>query len=863
MHPLHDYVAKQLADKLKSKIVVWYDVRTEFAPFVAELRRQGSGARRGIEEISLTPDTRPLTSVLLAEYAGSLFELRARVEPHVSGDTPETVLLYLPGCERDRRTSVLMELEKAGECYEPQLKRLARNVLRHRYTDGVIDDMLAPERVTYEDLARAASAAASAEPPSILKSIFHETSGNDDLLAAWLVSDGRDADIVTKEATREMVKLVRSRLGLELPDDAALAKLRAVTLRYVLAGEFRSDLSCPPPACMEGVAIPKNQDEETALRDLARRLRTGFPDAYAVLADRVEEDLGLRDAKLPAGSLGAIDTFRFEEQALLRHCGDLIATSKFDVALALFGEREHSFWLDRNVGRKAQWEACRRMAELGRAAAQVRAELSAFAVRGPDEWIAAYTRQSTNPGDPTPGWYRLDQAQRRLETWVANLDEEPEERPLGVVRRAYEDACHAMAGGFTKALAKAGWTATASLHQTHIFSEVVAQRPKPVAYFLVDAMRFEMGVELAERLPKTTEVTVRHAVGALPSITTIGMAALQPGASGSFSVVEQGGTLGARIEESFLPDVAARKKLAAARVPKLVDLSLDELLSLAPSKLAKKLDGAQVVVVRSQEIDHAGETGFTFQARQVMDTVIDNLARALRKLAAAGIENAVVSADHGHLFFATERDESMRIAAPGGKTIDLHRRCWIGRGGATPPGTLRVTAAALGYDSDLELVFPSGGGVLKAGGDLAYHHGGPSLQELIIPVVTVRTKRAAAPGSTASPVTATVIPEEVSTRSTSATFVLGGNQLRLGAAAITVRPVLMHGGRQVGAAGLAIGADLDRTTGCLVLEPNQPVTVAFILSDDSVTSLRIVVQDPTTDAELYRSPTDIPVRLGM
>mgnify|MGYP007013261239 CR=1 FL=1 len=36
-----------------------------------------------------------------------------------------------------------------------------------------------------------------------------------------------------------------------------------------------------------------------------------------------------------------------------------------------------------------------------------------------------------------------------------------------------------------------------------------------------DAMRFEMGVELAERLPKTSEVAVRAAVGALPSITPI------------------------------------------------------------------------------------------------------------------------------------------------------------------------------------------------------------------------------------------------------------------------------------------------------------------------------------------------------
>ena len=144
-------------------------------------------------------------------------------------------------------------------------------------------------------------------------------------------------------------------------------------------------------------------------------------------------------------------------------------------------------------------------------------------------------------------------------------------------------------------------------------------------------------------------------------------------------------------------------------------VSLDELLSLQPSRLAKKIDGAQVVVVRSQEIDHAGETGFTFQARQVMDTVIDNLARAIRKLAAAGVEQAVVTADHGHLFFPSDRDESMRIDSPGGDEVDLHRRCWIGRGGATPAGCVRVSAAALGYDSDLDFVFPLGSWGLQSG----------------------------------------------------------------------------------------------------------------------------------------------------
>jgi PglZ domain len=853
MHPLHDYVAKQLADKLKSKkLVVWYDARGEFAPFIAEVR---GGARTSSEPI---PVAVAGVATRLAEYAGSLFELRAVVEPRVSGDSPESVVIYLAGCERDRCTSVLMELEKAGECYEPQLKRLARNVLRQRYTDGVIDEMLGPERVSYEDLARASSDSSSAEPPSLLKGIFHDASGNDGLLAAWLVNDARDSDIVTKEATRELVKLVKSRLGLELPEDAALAKLRAVTLRYVLAGEFRSDLSCPPPVCLDGVASPKTKDDEAALRELARRLRTSFAEVYAALADRVEEELGLRRAKLPAGGLGAIDTFRFEERSLLSHCGDLIANKKFDEALALVGEREHSFWLDRDVGRKAQWEACRRMAELGSVAMSVRAAVNKTAGDA-NAWIDAYTALSLEKR----GWYRVDQAQRRLEAWVANLDDEPEERPLGVVRRIYEDACHAMADGFTKALAKAGWTASASLHQTRVFSEVVSVRPKPVAYFLVDAMRFEMGVELSERLPKTSEVSVRHAVGALPSITPIGMAALQPGASGSFSVVEQGGKLGARIEDVFLPDLASRRKFAAARVPKLVDLALDELLSLQPSKLGKKLEGAQVVVVRSQEIDHAGETGFTFQARQVMDTVIDNLARAIRKLAAAGVEHAVVSADHGHLFFASDRDESMRTDAPGGNTIELHRRCWIGRGGATPPACVRVAASALGYDSDLEFVFPTGAGIFRAGGDLAFHHGGLSLQELLVPVLTVRSKPRQREREPASSLVVGGSPQAVTNRIFTVTLELGGKNLALFSNPVSVRPLLVMDGKQVGAAGMAIGGELDRETGCVTLLPGHLATVAFQLTDETVEAVRIVVQDPLTDAELYRSPGDIPVRLGV
>ena len=92
--------------------------------------------------------------------------------------------------------------------------------------------------------------------------------------------------------------------------------------------------------------------------------------------------------------------------------------------------------------------------------------------------------------------------------------------------------------------------------------------------------------------------------------------------------------------------------------------------------------------MRSQEIDKVGEMDGDFIARQVMDTVIENLARAIRKLAAAGVDSVVIAADHGHLF-SREKDEAFRTDSPGGDTVDLHRRCWIGRGGANPPGPIQ------------------------------------------------------------------------------------------------------------------------------------------------------------------------------
>ena len=846
-HPLHEHIAKRLGELLKKKkIVVWYDPPSDFSPFLDEL--VGNRDRAGcLYSVNIGG-----TETWIAEHTGSFFELRKSIEHLVGGEKVDPpVLIYVPGAEHDPKGSVLMELEKAGEVYQPRLRQTARTVLRSAYTDGIIDD-LTQDGATYQDFARFSSERTSAEPPSILKAIFHDVAGSDALLARWLADESHDAEIEAKNARHELARLILSRIGIDLTAEEKISRLRALCLRYVLLGELRLDLRCPVPDALRGVPMPSGKEQETAVRRIAQLLRSDHADDYPALADRIEREQGLPGIALPPGALGAIDTFRFEERVLLAWCGDLILEGRFGEALEIVAEREDSFWLDRDLYRKAQWEACRHMAELGTIAEEVRTALDG-APREAPAWIEAYARKDN-------GWHRLDGAQRRLETWIARLDEDPDERLLGVIRRTYEETCSRMAEGFCKALARAQWHVTGTLSQTHVHSEVVAARPAPVAYFVVDAVRYEMGLALAERLEEVAEVTIRPALAALPTITPIGMAALLPGASASFSVTERKGKLGAAIDGGFLPDLPSRRKHLESRVPGAVDLALDELLSLPPSKLEKRIQGAPLIVVRSQEIDHAGETGFTFQARQVMDNVIENLARAIKRLGnlkSWRVEHSVVTADHGHLFFPRDRDESMRIDPPGGKQVALHRRCWIGRGGTTPPGCLRVSAAALGYDSDLDFVFPTGLGVFRSGGDLAYHHGGPSLQELVIPVLGIRLPARPDERAVRPQVVVTGLPEAVTNRIFTVALKLEG------LFPAVVKPLLVAGGQQVGAAGMAVNAELDRTSGNVTLQPGVEAAVALVLSGEGAETVRIVVQDPATDAELFRSPQDIPVSLGV
>jgi hypothetical protein len=497
------------------------------------------------------------------------------------------------------------------------------------------------------------------------------------------------------------------------------------------------------------------------------------------------------------------------------------------------------------------------MAELGREVARIRPLLK----KGngtPKSWVEGYASD----------WYRADLGQRALESWVAKLEDEPEptlEKALGLVRRNHEALLKEMTQGYTAALATAGWSVSGVLHQTRIYPELVEPhvgKAGRVAYFFVDAMRFEMAADLIEQLEGAQELRLVPAVGVLPSITPIGMAALLPGASSSFSVVEHKGKLAARIGDTTMPGLAERMKYLKAVCLEAVDLDLGELLQKSTRVLEKRLAAAPLVIVRSQSIDGLGEMDSGLLARQIMDTVIGNLARAVRKLARTGVEHFVITADHGHQF-SIRKEEDMLMDKPGGDTVDQHRRCWAGRGGHTPAATTRVSGAELGYDTDLDFIFPKGLAVFRASGDLAFHHGGPSLQEMIVPVVTLRIPSAATETTSGAKVALVGHPSVLTNRTFGLRVQVPINLFSH--VPIPIRLLLLAQGLEVGRCGMALDAGLDRASGVLMVYPGQQANVAMVLTRDTiegqpVKKIRIVAQDPVTDAVQAQS-TEIDVKL--
>jgi hypothetical protein len=838
MGALSDHLHRRVGADLDERyVLVWYDLAKAWEPWVRSLAGE---VVTGLGPHDVTVDGR---ETRLVAYQGSYYEVLQACEPLTAGVELPRLLVYVPGEVYQEALTPLRELECLGgekEPYQRDLAHMARQALSAAgHAESEIDQLLAHENLDFQYLDRVGGTSGGTSP---LAPIFG--SGREiDVFPLFLADKRRRKEAGKKGLLPDISKLSKSGLGLDIDEGLDADAMRDQLARMILCAEFRADLKRPELTEISQIPAPNTDEQRQRARHVCERLRRDFPEEYEQLATKVEQDLGLAGAELDPLTLGEIDTFPFEEITFLDACNDLIASGKAQRSLAEAELRQRSFWtsIARYPERHRAWEACQALAVLALTIEQTQKWLKRPPAHAKD-WVTAYAEDA--------GLSLIDRRFREARHRLSRLsDVEALEDARSRVFADYAALIDTLTLQFTETLLASKFQVEGTPPQTDIYAKRVRRLDQATAYILADSLRFEMGKQLAEMLESqgAKSVSVEPAIAVVPTITPVGMAALLPEADRSFSVRETSKGICGAIAGQPLERVESRMDHAKAQVPGLVELTLDEILSdLGPKQLAKRVADAPLVIVRSVEIDSAGESLPNQVAQRVMGTILEDLRNGVSRLAAAGITRFVITSDHGHLF-GSKLGDDMKIDPPsGGKKVDLHRRCWVGRGGDTPSSCMRIAARDMGYDSDLEFVFPKGIAVFKAGGDLAYHHGGLSLQELVIPVLSFEME--APPSAKGKKKTDKITLEGVPKAITNRIFSVALAPVQIDLLQVLELRVIAVACDDNRTVGQAVVADkgFDAETRVLTLQGADTVSVGLQLEDETVTELRIVVMEHRT-----------------
>ncbi|WCK54752.1 BREX-1 system phosphatase PglZ type A [Aneurinibacillus sp. Ricciae_BoGa-3] len=361
------------------------------------------------------------------------------------------------------------------------------------------------------------------------------------------------------------------------------------------------------------------------------------------------------------------------------------------------------------------------------------------------EWFTNYVNVS----------YKIDQTYRRLLTAFIENDT-PHERIHSLEIHAIEEMIERLTNWYENVYLQAMASDTDQIVIQQLASqwsipEIVQQRsfyrqyvrpilqnePTTRVFVIVsDALRYEAGVELAERLNKRVngQALVTGMQASIPSYTQLGMASLLP--NNEIGLSENGDVL---VDGKNSRGLGNRQKILQAYEPQSVAYSLMDLVNTSVSEGEELLKGKRVCYLYHDCIDATGDNQKserrTYQA--VSDT-LDELDYAVQKVVARyQAKRIFITSDHGFLFQLRKVEADAKTEAVRGNIVDGNRRFAIGKDLQIPENAARVSLDYIGL-YEYEAVIANGLQRFTGGGGLRFIHGGALPQEIIIPVIEYR-----------------------------------------------------------------------------------------------------------------------------
>lgn len=510
--------------------------------------------------------------------------------------------------------------------------------------------------------------------------------------------------------------------GIKSDGTLTLKEVQDRMWQYLLFSEFVLDLPEELPDSLASVPCAGNA-LQTSIYDINRRIRDSIDmrDYYIEAAEKVSRSLDLERLFATSVDLGEIVTFAFENRVEYDRFVKLIELRDIDNAAQMVKKNRKGIWYSADRDVQSFWDLAKASVDMF------------LAIEG--------GIKSANTQDELIEWYadtgyKADLALRRFLTLykMSGFHQGQVVKLADLVSNAYRNFTERGVNLYQELCvaenpASVGIQKNNTSFNTFILPKI--NQGKRIVMFMVDAFRYEMGKDFSQsinsRFPNTD---CSAAMAYIPTVTKFGMAALLPDAIEHLELKPVDDKLMPFIDNKLTdtPDKRIERIREALGNVKIEDVLLDNF------NIARVSPDTQLLIVRSVKIDSAGENCGS-QGLGTMDFEIRNLARALEDVRQAGFNEAFIFADHGYMLQPNAVNGD-KVEKPTGNEIVLSKpRCIAGNLNDSE-SSITFSPEQLGINSQVpRFAFARGFGVYEAG--LVYFHEGLSLQENIVPIITV------------------------------------------------------------------------------------------------------------------------------
>ena len=278
--------------------------------------------------------------------------------------------------------------------------------------------------------------------------------------------------------------------------------------------------------------------------------------------------------------------------------------------------------------------------------------------------------------------------------------------------------------------------------QRNFYNQYIRSSKDRVVVIISDALRYEVGSSLFLKLQDDEKCTAKleAMLSVLPSYTRLGMAALLP-----HKTLEMTDDYKVLVDGMPCDDLKQRETSLKNYSPNSRCVQFDAVKTLKQAELREIFTGMDVVYIYHNQIDARGDKPNTEnEVFTACEEAIEEIFALIKRLSVrANTYHFIVTADHGFIYKRDKLQESDKIANVAGKEALVNRRFIVSEQLVQDDGIASVSMGKILDNSDNKVVFfPVSSNVFKvAGGGQNYVHGGSSPQEMIVPVIDVKTEK--------------------------------------------------------------------------------------------------------------------------